>query len=108
MACIKENLKFTKLENKAVTWNRDVMTALYQMEEKKVFDYIFMDPPYDCGLERQMLEYLKDSGLIDKQSTMISEASLHTSFDYLEELGFVLEKNKEYKTNRHVFVYRGE
>ncbi len=35
MACIKENLKFTKLENKAVTWNRDVMTALYQMEEKR-------------------------------------------------------------------------
>ena len=28
MACIKENLKFTRLENKAVTWNRDEMTAV--------------------------------------------------------------------------------
>ena len=55
-----------------------------------------------------MLEYLTGSELIDKQSTIIIEASLETSFDYLESLGFVLEKNKTYKTNKHMFVYRGE
>ena len=44
---------------------------------------------------------------MDKESTVIIEASLETSFDYLESLGFVLEKEKRYKTNQHVFVYRG-
>ena len=59
-------------------------------------------------LERQALSCLKTSALIDKQSTIIIEASLETSFDYLESMGFLMEKNKQYKTNRHVFVYRGE
>ena len=86
----------------------DALTALKRLEGKYRFDYIFMDPPYNHELERQMLEYLTGSELIDKQSTIIIEVSLETSFDYLESLGFVLEKNKTYKTNKHMFVYRGE
>ena len=98
MACIKENLKFTKLENKAVTWNRDVMTALYQMEEKKVFDYIFMDPPYNQELERGVLEYLSGSALVYEDTVIIVEASRETDFSYVDELGFTLLKEKVYKT----------
>lgn len=106
-ACIRENLKLTRLEDKALVMNCDALTALRRLEGKNYrFDYIFMDPPYDQGLERQMLEYLSGSGMIDKQSTVIVEASLETSFDDLESIGFVIEKNKEYKTNKHVFVYR--
>ena len=51
MACIKENLKNTRLEAKALTLTRDVMAALYQLEGDKVFDFIYMDPPYDRELE---------------------------------------------------------
>lgn len=105
---VRENLKATGLSDKALVMNCDALTALKRLEGKYRFDYIFMDPPYNQELERQMLAYLKDSSLIDKQSTVIIEASLETAFDYLESLGFILEKNKAYKTNRHVFVYRGE
>lgn len=108
-ACIRDNLKATRLEERALVMNCDALTALKRLEGKEYrFDYIFMDPPYDKELERQMLQYLTNSSLIDKQSTVIIEASLDTSFDYLESIGFVMEKNKKYKTNRHVFVYRGE
>ena len=105
---VRENLKVTRLEDRAVVMHTDALTALKHLEGKYRFDYIFMDPPYNHELERQMLEYLTGSELIDKQSTIIIEASLETSFDYLESLGFVLEKNKTYKTNKHMFVYRGE
>ena len=105
---VRENLKATRLEDRAVVMHTDALTALERLEGKYRFDYIFMDPPYNHELERQMLEYLTGSELIDKQSTIIIEASLETSFDYLESLGFVLEKNKTYKTNKHMFVYRGE
>ena len=44
MMCVKDNLKFTKLEGKAVTLTTDVMNALYKLEGEKVFDYIFLDP----------------------------------------------------------------
>lgn len=106
--CVRENLSATKLEQKAVVVNCDALTALKRLEGKYRFDYIFMDPPYDQLLEKQMLEYLAGSSLIDKQSTIIIEASLETEFDYLESLGLILEKVKEYKTNKHIFVYRGE
>ena len=104
MAVIRENLKFTRLEQKAVTVTRDVMAALYQMEGEKVFDFIFMDPPYDRGLERKVLEYLSDSELIYEDTVIIVEASKDTDFSYAEDLGFDIVREKVYKTNKHVFL----
>lgn len=104
MACIKENLKFTRLEDKAVTMSRDVMAALYQMEGKKVFDYIFMDPPYNQDLERKVLEYLSESALVYEDTVIIVEASRETDFAYVSDYGFTLLKEKNYKTNKHVFL----
>ena len=103
---VRENLKITKLEDRAVVMHSDALTALKRLEGKYRFDIIFMDPPYDH--EKQMLEYLKTSSMIDKQSSIIIEASLQTDFSYLSPMGYITEKIKEYKTNKHVFVYRGE
>ena len=36
MECIKENLKFTRLEKKGITLTKDVLNALYQLEGDKV------------------------------------------------------------------------
>ena len=105
---VRENLKITKLEDRAVVMHCDALTALKRLEGKYRFDFIFMDPPYDHELEKQMLEYLKTSSMIDKQSTIIIEASLQTDFSYLSPMGYITEKRKEYKTNKHVFGYRGE
>lgn len=105
-AVIRDNLKATRLEEAAVVMQCDAITALKRLEGKYRFDYIFMDPPYRQDLELQVLEYLAHSALIDEQSTVIIEASLDTSFDDLASLGFVLDRDKKYKTNRHVFVHR--
>ncbi|GAA0792882.1 16S rRNA (guanine(966)-N(2))-methyltransferase RsmD [Faecalicatena orotica] len=104
MAVIKENLKFTKLDHKALTVTRDVMTALYQLEGEKSFDFIFMDPPYDRELEKKVLNYLADSQLVYEDTVIIVEASKETDFSYLEELGFSLIREKTYKTNKHVLI----
>ncbi len=104
MSCIKENLKFTKLEDRAVTMTQDVLAALRQMEGKREFDYIFMDPPYHQGLEQRALEYLSGSSLIHEDTVLIVEASRETDFAYLREIGFTLLKEKAYKSNKHVFL----
>ena len=106
MECIKENLKFTRLEKKGITLTKDVLNALYQLEGDKVFDYIFMDPPYDQGLEEQVLEYLVHSTLADEYTVIVVEASLDTDFSYLEGLGYHIYKEKKYKTNQHVFMQK--
>lgn len=104
MACVKDNLKYTKLDKKAMTLTKEVMTALYQLEGEIVFDYIFMDPPYNKELEKKVLEYLADSSMIYEDTLIIVEASKETDFSYLDDLGYHLLKEKVYKTNKHVFI----
>lgn len=105
-ACIRENLAFTKLAEDGKLLNMDVLQALRSLEEKGVFDIIFMDPPYNNELERQVLEYLKDSTVADKNTLIIVEADLQTDFSYVESLGYRQLRSKEYKTNKHVFLER--
>ena len=84
----------------------DVLTALCQLEGRKYFDIVFMDPPYGKELEKEVLTYLTTSKLIDEDSLIIVEMSDRTTFDYVHELGFTVEKLKKYKTNMHLFLKR--
>ena len=104
MRCIKDNLRFTRLESATMT--ADVMNALYRLEGEKIFDIIFMDPPYDRGLEKKVLEYLSGSDLVYDDTTIIVEASKETDFSYVEDLGFSIIREKIYKTNKHMFIER--
>ncbi len=109
LTCIKENLKTTKLIDEARLLSMDVRRAIPQLEaEKKPFDIIFMDPPYDNELERQVLELLADSVLVNEDTLIVVEASLKTDFSYLESLGFEITREKKYKNNQHVFIQKQE
>ena len=105
-SCIRENLKFTRLDDRAEVYETDVINALSRMEGKRVFDYIFMDPPYNQLLEKKVLEYLRKSSLLSEDALIIVEASLETDFSYANSLGFSIIKEKVYKTNKHVFLER--
>lgn len=104
VACIEENLRFTKLASDAKVYRGDVMTILSQLEGSACFDMIFMDPPYNQLLEKQALIFLAKSSLIHRDTVIIVEASLQTDFSYLKELGLEAYKYKKYKTNQHVFI----
>ncbi len=106
-ACIQENIMFTKAEQESTLLVMDVLAALKKLEyEDSVFDLVFMDPPYERGLERQVLNYLKDSPLISEETLLIVEASLKTDFSYLADMGYDMVKCKKYKTNVHLFLRR--
>lgn len=103
--CIRRNLKATRLEEKALVMTCDVLAGLERLEGKGYcFDTVFMDPPYNMEWERKVLGYLKDSPLIHEDTLIIVEASKETDFSYVENNGFYIVKNKEYKTNKHVFI----
>lgn len=105
IACIRENLKTTKLEDRAQVMAMDVMAGLSRLSASgRRFDFIFMDPPYNHGHEKKILEFLQDSPLVDSETVLIVEASLETDFSWADSLGYEIIKNKEYKTNKHVFL----
>ena len=109
LECIRENLARTKLEDRVLVMGNDVITSLRRLEGHNYrFDVVFMDPPYNHGWEKLVLEYLSSSPMVREDTLIVIEASKETEFDWLKSCGYHLIKNKEYKTNKHVFVGRGE
>ena len=105
LECIKVNLQTTKLESDAEVMAYNVKDAIRILEIRgKVFDVIFMDPPYNRGLEKEVLLILQNSNIVYCDTIIVVEASLQTDFDYLEDTKFRIFKIKEYKTNQHVFI----
>lgn len=109
ISCIRQNLSSTHLEERAAVMEGDVFDCLKKLDTRhEPFEIIFMDPPYHHGLERQVLRLLRDSSLLDSHTRIIIEASKDTDFSWLDQEGYELIRDKEYKTNRHVFAARKE
>jgi len=106
--CIEENLKFTNLTEKAQIIGRDVLSGIHLLEGQEPFHFIFMDPPYEQGVEKKVLEKLISSTILDKDTLIIIEAALSTDFEYLNDMGYYVVKRKEYRTNVHMFIKRIE
>ncbi|MCQ2492804.1 MAG: 16S rRNA (guanine(966)-N(2))-methyltransferase RsmD [Lachnospiraceae bacterium] len=107
MSCIKENLRFTKLEKDAKLMQTDAVTAIRQLDGSGIlFDYIFMDPPYGKLLEKDVLEALMETDLYDEKTVIIVESDLKTDYDYLEGSDLEVYRVKKYKTNKHTFIWK--
>lgn len=104
-ACIEDNLRFTKLSDRAVLLREDVCGALHRIREEAA-DIIFMDPPYEKELEKQTLSVLAKREFVTEDTLIVMEGSLKTDFSYVEQYGFSVVKEKRYKTNKHMFIRR--
>lgn len=103
--CIRANLRNTRLEDQAEVYAMGVLEAIRALEiNGKVFDVIFMDPPYNLMLECDILHALQHSNIIYCDTVIIVEAALNTGFEYLEGTKFGIFKKKEYKTSQHIFL----
>lgn len=107
ISCIEQNLAFTKCANRGIVIKQDVLAALHSIRAEYV-DIVFMDPPYDSGLEKQVLAALSGMPYVTDETMIIVEADLATSFDDAEELGFTVTREKRYKTNKHVFLSKNQ
>ena len=103
--CIHENLQFTRFADRAVVLKQDAVSALGSIFEKEV-DLVFMDPPYDSGLEKQVLAVLAGYRYVTEETLIIVEAELKKDFSFAEEFGYTIVKEKKYKTNKHVFLQK--
>lgn len=105
VCCIKENIKTTKFESQVRLMNIDILKAINLLEEEQDrFDIIFMDPPFDKGLEKSILLKLLTSNILDDNTIIIVEASILTDFGFMKDTRFSIIKEKLYKTHKHVFI----
>lgn len=106
IACIKENLRFTRFIEDATLIEADVINALDRLRVHADFDIIFMDPPYEGGYEEPVFRMLAGMPNVTEDTIIVLEASLKLDLDFLERTGFTVYKIKSYKTNRHIFIRR--
>ncbi len=73
---IKENVEKCGLKEQSEIIKKDALSAIKQMaDEKKQFDLIFMDPPYDRGLYEKIIENPLLYDIIANNGVIIVELS---------------------------------
>ena len=103
--CIRENIKNTDMQDYARLMAMDVMQALRRLNDlNQPFDIVFMDPPYRKDIEADVIPYLLESSIVKEGTLIIVETALDTDVSYMYDMGCTVERVKEYKTNRHVFL----
>ena len=102
VSCIEDNVKFTKFTDKAHIFKADAVSFVRGLKNID-YDVIFMDPPYQKGLEKQVLNVLKDKEFTE-DTLIVIEACLDEDFSYVQDMRFDIIKEKRYKTNKHIFL----
>ncbi len=106
---ILENLEFTHLEKNAKLLRGDVQAVVPRLVGGEPFDVIFMDPPFEHGLEKETLGILSGAmDLIAEDGIVVVEARPGTDFSYLDAFGFEKFKERVYTHSEHIFLRRKE
>ena len=103
--CIAQNLIHTHLEDRGTLLKQDVVLALRNIREKEV-DIVYMDPPYHQGEYLRTLNHLMAMPWVTVDTLILAECSADEDIQAIEETGFQVIREKNYKTNRHLFIQK--
>ena len=93
------------LEDQAVVLPVEVTYAVSKLEKQgTTFDIIYADPPYRSGFEEKLAQLIGQSDIVKEDTLVIFESALETPIDFIDEDVYEIEKVKEYKTNKHIFL----
>ena len=67
---------------------------------------VYLDPPYKSDLAKRILIALDEQPYITEDTCIIVETDQESDFSFLEETGFEVFREKNYRANRHVFIRR--
>ncbi len=104
--CTKKNVEVLNgLDVKYDILRMNAASAVSKLyNQGKRFDIIFMDPPYDKELEKEVLLMIDRYPILKDDGYIIVEASAETEFDYLEDMALKITREKKYGSNKHIFI----
>ena len=104
IACIEDNLKFTKMFEKSDILKGDVFACIPRLRSYGKFDIIFADPPYAMERENDLLNGIYENDILAEGGLIVIEASVSRDLSFVDDTGFTVTKDKLYKNNRHIFL----
>lgn len=107
---IYDNLKKTRLEEKAIVINKDYRDALldFKMENVK-FDIVFLDPPYLLNLSSDAIKLILEYKLLNKDGIIIIETDdKDRDIESLKQMNVDIYDTRKYgRANLIFLVERG-
>ncbi|MFV0552739.1 MAG: 16S rRNA (guanine(966)-N(2))-methyltransferase RsmD [Anaerorhabdus sp.] len=102
---IQENIKALKEEERTQCWKMDYKRALQQcVSQNKKFDLIYLDPPYSKISVSEILTFIDENKLLNKNGIVISETLKdedvvveYQSFTKKKELNYGITKINIFK-----------
>jgi len=112
VSVIQDNVAFTKFESQSRVIRMDALSYLGGLPTLD-FDIIYIDPPYSSGLYADVMRLIAGKPMTPPECRIILEMALEDSIDFITDLNampggrvhFELDKIKNYKTNKHVFIH---
>lgn len=100
---IKQNIKNFNNSDKCTVLNFDYKKALKYLKEKGIkFDIIFLDPPYKMKINKEIIDYIIESEIINKGGIVVCEMEAN----YIEDINMKLLKSRHYKEKEiMIFIF---
>jgi len=87
LSALRRNIEECRLKDRAEVLGRKVLPALKILEARgEAFGLIFLDPPYDRGEARRVLEVLSRSSILTPETLVVAEHSLSEGIDSIPSL----------------------
>lgn len=100
---IEDNLRHTKLYDRAEIIKKDVVQAIKVLgAENRRFDIIFLDPPYEGGYIEPTLQTIAAENILNKEGFIVVERS--TDIPIENTYGFHIFREKNYKNTTMTFL----
>ncbi len=102
---IKSNLKKSKLIENNRILQYDYIRAIKSLKGE-VFDFIYLDPPFNKDIEIKVIEALLEGELLSDSTKIICESTVDVDFSSIEDLGLEVYREKAYRYCKFTFIKR--
>ena len=100
---IQENIINFNIDNQSIITNFDYHKALnYYINNKIVFDIIFLDPPYKDHVNEEIMDIIINNNLLNKNGLIICETSYKMNY---QNKSLKLYKEKKY-SDKYLYIYK--
>lgn len=100
---INKNINNLKIENFSEVYFGDYLKTLNILKSKNIkLDIVFLDPPYKMNVVNDILTYIHDNNILDKDGIVVVE---YSDIDPSIISNYEILKEKKYG-NKHIKIYK--